>query len=78
MENEIFFLNMELDLKFWKIIFRPAYFRLIEEAISQIVLTKSGVDPDFRAHRRFEFDVDQLLGLCFIIKYFRILQMKFS
>ena len=27
---------------------RPAYYKLIEECVSQIVLHKSGYDPDFR------------------------------
>ena len=27
---------------------RPAYFKLVEECVSQIVLHKSGCDPDFR------------------------------
>ena len=33
---------------------RPAYYKLIEECISQIVLHKSGCDPDFRATKRFQ------------------------
>ena len=28
-------------------IFRPQYYRLIEECVSQIILHKSGMDPDF-------------------------------
>ena len=43
-------------------IFRPQYFKLIEECISQIVLHRSGVDPDFRYTKRFEIDVDPLIG----------------
>ena len=27
---------------------RPAYYKLVEECVSQIVLHKSGCDPDFR------------------------------
>ena len=30
--------------------------------MSQIVLHKSGVDPDFRYTRRFEIDVEPLIG----------------
>ena len=41
--------------------FRPAYYKLIEECVSQIVLHKSGVDPDFRATRRFDIDVEPLI-----------------
>lgn len=37
---------------------RPAYYRLIEECISQIVLHKSGIDPDFSYTKRFNIDVD--------------------
>ncbi|XP_064086830.1 protein diaphanous-like isoform X1 [Macrobrachium nipponense] len=40
---------------------RAAYFKLIEECVSQIVLHKNGCDPDFRATKRFEIKVDQLL-----------------
>ncbi|KAG0719156.1 Protein diaphanous 2 [Chionoecetes opilio] len=40
---------------------RAAYYKLIEECISQIVLHRNGSDPDFRATKRFEIKVDQLL-----------------
>lgn len=40
---------------------RPQYFKLIEECVSQIVLQKSGVDPDFGA-RKLQIDVDSLIG----------------
>ncbi len=40
---------------------RPAYYKLIEECVSQIVLHKSGCDPDFRATRRFQIDVEPLI-----------------
>ncbi|XP_027213745.2 protein diaphanous isoform X2 [Penaeus vannamei] len=40
---------------------RPAYFKLIEECISQIVLHRNGCDPDFRATKRFEIKLDNLL-----------------
>ena len=40
---------------------RPAYFKLIEECVSQIVLHKSGCDPDFRATKRFNIDVEPLI-----------------
>ena len=39
---------------------RPAYYKLIEECVSQIVLHKSGCDPDFRA-TRFHIDVEPLI-----------------
>ncbi|CAM9532670.1 unnamed protein product [Lampetra planeri] len=40
---------------------RPQYFRLIEECISQVVLHRGGVDPDFRSTSRFHVDVDNLI-----------------
>jgi len=40
---------------------RPAYYKLVEECISQIVLHRSGCDPDFRATKRFEIDVEPLV-----------------
>lgn len=41
---------------------RPQYYKLIEECVTQIVLHKSGVDPDFRCTKRFSIDVEPLLG----------------
>ncbi|XP_041359687.1 protein diaphanous homolog 2-like isoform X2 [Gigantopelta aegis] len=41
---------------------RPQYYKLIEECVTQIVLHRSGVDPDFRYTKRFEIDVDPLLS----------------
>merc|ERR1719187_222317 len=40
---------------------RPAYYKLVEECVSQIVLHKSGCDPDFRATQRFNIDVEPLI-----------------
>merc|ERR1719245_214071 len=40
---------------------RPAYYKLVEECVSQIVLHKSGCDPDFRATKRFNIDVEPLI-----------------
>lgn len=40
---------------------RPQYYRLIEECVSQIVLHRSGVDPDFGA-RKFQIDIEPLIG----------------
>ena len=40
---------------------RPAYYKLIEECVSQIVLHRSGCDPDFQATKRFKIDVEPLL-----------------
>ena len=41
---------------------RPAYFRLIEECVSQIVLHKDGYDPDFRHGKKVEIDVDNVIA----------------
>ncbi|XP_077255342.1 diaphanous related formin 1 isoform X3 [Temnothorax americanus] len=40
---------------------RPAYYKLTEECISQIVLHRSGCDPDFSATKRFQIDVQPLI-----------------
>eukprot|EP00057_Strongylocentrotus_purpuratus_P035713 XP_800685.4 PREDICTED: protein diaphanous homolog 2 [Strongylocentrotus purpuratus] len=50
--------------------FRPQYFKLIEECISQIVLHKSGCDPDMSYTKRFDVDVGPLIeGLAEKAKY---------
>ncbi len=41
---------------------RASYFKLIEECIAQIVLHRSGYDPDFRA-KKFQIDVEGLTNL---------------
>uniref|UniRef100_A0A1L8DMG4 Putative rac1 gtpase effector frl n=1 Tax=Nyssomyia neivai TaxID=330878 RepID=A0A1L8DMG4_9DIPT len=40
--------------------YRPAYFQLIEECVSQIVFFKNGCDPNFKS-RDFHINVDMLL-----------------
>ncbi|CAF93593.1 unnamed protein product, partial [Tetraodon nigroviridis] len=35
---------------------RPQYFKIIEECISQIVLHRSGTDPDFTYRKRLDVD----------------------
>ncbi|KOB72167.1 putative diaphanous, partial [Operophtera brumata] len=40
---------------------RPAFYKLIEECITQIVLHKNGYDPDFRLTQRFNIDVQPLI-----------------
>ncbi|KAL0280838.1 UNVERIFIED_CONTAM: hypothetical protein PYX00_002011 [Menopon gallinae] len=40
---------------------RPAYYKLIEECVSQIVLHKGGCDPDFKSSRKFQIDVAPLI-----------------
>ena len=40
---------------------RVSYYKLIEECVAQIVLHKSGCDPDFSATKRFQIDVEPLI-----------------
>ncbi|XP_039298109.1 protein diaphanous [Nilaparvata lugens] len=42
-------------------VIRTAYYKLIEECVSQIVLHRGGCDPDFRATKRFQIDVQPLI-----------------
>lgn len=39
---------------------RPAYYKFIEECITQIVLHKSGLDPDF-SKKHFDLDLQPLI-----------------
>uniref|UniRef100_A0A8C2X004 Diaphanous-related formin 3 n=1 Tax=Cyclopterus lumpus TaxID=8103 RepID=A0A8C2X004_CYCLU len=41
---------------------RPQYFKIIEECVSQIVLHRSGTDPDFSYRKRLDVDFGHLLG----------------
>uniref|UniRef100_A0AAQ4Q742 Diaphanous-related formin 3 n=1 Tax=Gasterosteus aculeatus aculeatus TaxID=481459 RepID=A0AAQ4Q742_GASAC len=41
---------------------RPQYFKIIEECVSQIVLHRSGTDPDFGYRKRLDVDFSHLLG----------------
>lgn len=50
-----------IGILFSTCIFRPAYYKLIEECVSQIVLHRSGCDPDFSATKRFQIDVQPLI-----------------
>lgn len=40
---------------------KSSYYQLIEECVTQIVLHKPGYDPDFRANKRFQIDVQPLI-----------------
>ncbi|KAG7272589.1 hypothetical protein CRUP_003511 [Coryphaenoides rupestris] len=40
---------------------RPQYFKIIEECVSQIVLHRSGNDPDFTYRKRLDVDFSHLL-----------------
>ncbi|XP_070503361.1 protein diaphanous [Chironomus tepperi] len=59
---EPYFLSILQHLLFIRddYLFRPAYYKLIEECVSQIVLHKSGVDPNFKS-RDFHIDTSVLL-----------------
>jgi len=41
---------------------RPQYFKVLDQCVSQIVLHKSGIDPDFHYTQKFSLDVDPLVG----------------
>ncbi|KAB5559403.1 hypothetical protein PHYPO_G00028640 [Pangasianodon hypophthalmus] len=43
---------------------RPQYFKIIEECVSQIVLHRSGTDPDFSYRKRLDVDFSHLLEVC--------------
>ena len=44
---------------------RPQYFKLVDKCVSQIVLHRGGLDPDFHYTRKFLIDVDGIVGkLC--------------
>lgn len=53
----------------FKLCFRPQYYKLIEECVTQIVLHRNGADPDFRHTKRFEIDVEPLLSEFQILLY---------
>ena len=44
------------------ILSRSQYFKIIEECVSQIVLHRSGTDPDFSYRKRLDVDFSHLLG----------------
>lgn len=44
------------------VFFRPQYYKVIEECVAQIVLHRSGMDPDFGYRERLEVDFTQLIG----------------
>uniref|UniRef100_A0A669NXA2 Diaphanous related formin 3 n=1 Tax=Phasianus colchicus TaxID=9054 RepID=A0A669NXA2_PHACC len=43
---------------------RPQYFKLIEECVSQIVLHRSGTDPDFSYRKRLDINFSHLVDIC--------------
>uniref|UniRef100_A0A8C6LZP1 Diaphanous-related formin 3 n=1 Tax=Nothobranchius furzeri TaxID=105023 RepID=A0A8C6LZP1_NOTFU len=49
---------------------RPQYFKIIDECVSQIVLHRSGTDPDFTYRKRLDVDFGHLLGKKIIVVIF--------
>ncbi|XP_008274502.1 protein diaphanous homolog 2 [Stegastes partitus] len=43
---------------------RPQYYKVIEECVSQVVLHRNGMDPDFGYSKRLEVDFTQLIDQC--------------
>ncbi|XP_075805817.1 protein diaphanous homolog 3 [Microtus pennsylvanicus] len=43
---------------------RQQYFKLIDECVSQIVLHRDGIDPDFSYRKRLDLDLGQFLDTC--------------
>ncbi|XP_058653332.1 protein diaphanous homolog 2 isoform X5 [Onychostoma macrolepis] len=43
---------------------RPQYYKVIEESVSQIVLHRSGMDPDFAYRERLDVDFSHLIDQC--------------
>ncbi|XP_061876477.1 protein diaphanous homolog 3 [Colius striatus] len=43
---------------------RPQYFKLIDECVSQIVLHRSGTDPDFTYRKRLDVNFSHLVDIC--------------
>ena len=50
------------DIQEYFVSFRPQYYKIIEECISQIVLHCSGMDPDFKYRQRLDIDFTHLIG----------------
>lgn len=43
--------------------YRPQYFKLLDKCVSQIVLHRGGMDPDFHYTKKFQIDVDGIIGM---------------
>nr|XP_054596005.1 protein diaphanous homolog 2 isoform X3 [Nothobranchius furzeri] len=43
---------------------RPQYYKVIEECVAQVVLHRSGMDPDFGYSKRLDVDFSQLIDQC--------------
>uniref|UniRef100_A0A7N6BB30 Diaphanous-related formin 3 n=1 Tax=Anabas testudineus TaxID=64144 RepID=A0A7N6BB30_ANATE len=63
---ELYFLSILQHLMLIRndYLIRPQYFKIIEECVSQIVLHRSGTDPDFSYRKRLDVDFSHLLEVC--------------
>uniref|UniRef100_A0A8C5CL57 Diaphanous related formin 2 n=1 Tax=Gadus morhua TaxID=8049 RepID=A0A8C5CL57_GADMO len=43
---------------------RPQYYKILEECVSQVVLHRSGMDPDFGCSKRLDVDFTHLIDQC--------------
>lgn len=50
-------------------VFSPQYFKIIEECVSQIVLHRSGTDPDFTYRKRLDINFSHLVGKYYAWKW---------
>ncbi len=58
-KRDCFMFRLPLFLFRW--LDRVSYYKLIEECVAQVVLHKSGCDPDFSLTKRFQIDVEPLI-----------------
>jgi diaphanous 2 len=73
--SEPYFLSILQHLLFIRDdhLYRPAYYKLVEECVSQIVLHKSGVDPNFKSR---DFHIDTSVLLDDLVERNKALEMK--
>ncbi|KAG7266115.1 hypothetical protein CRUP_003573 [Coryphaenoides rupestris] len=43
---------------------RPQYYKILEECVSQVVLHRNGMDPDFGCSKRLDVDFTHLVDQC--------------
>lgn len=74
-QSEPFFLSILQHLLFIKDdhLYKTAYYKLIEECVSQIVLHKSGVDPNFKSR---DFHIDTSVLLDDLVERSKAMEMK--
>ena len=72
---EPYFLSILQHLLFIRddYLYRPAYYKLIEECVSQVVLHKSGVDPNFKSR---DFHIDTSVLLDDLVERSKAMEMK--